>query len=491
MVFSEVDISLDIQSNVNYPVQISVLGNPYNLLDTSNATIEYRWNVTGFVFTTESFVIVQYRNNASPSFSTFTQQLQVQNLQGVVDALNLLGIGFFSLYTELGQDYIGTYNQNYTFGQLNIYAPSIINPAFFYGTGFDNSVAAIATQTDGKIICSGTFTTYNSTPVAGFIVRLNTDGSIDSSFVSGVGFDGAAESIAIQADGKILAVGSFTTYSGNSTIGIVRINTDGSFDSSFVTGAGFTGASASPANVIAVQPDQKILVGGVFNMDYNGTLGSLVRINPNGTADGTFTAGQVSSPSFVPQIEGIAIQADGKIIIVGDLNQYDTSGTVGVGIIRVNANGTYDASFATGTGFDFSTNNVAIQADQKLIIVGFFTDYNGTSCSNVIRLNTNGTVDSVFGTGFDSTSSYVAVLSTGGIIITGNFTTYNTVTAADGIVRLNADTTVNTSWNYGTGFGGTGSGALSVNSTESLLNIGGTFSVFNGTPANNIIQLSL
>jgi hypothetical protein len=188
----------------------------------------------------------------------------------------------------------------------------------------------------------------------------------------------------------------------------------------------------------------------------------------------------------------LSIQADGFIIIVGNFNSYGGSGVVGLGIIRVKDNGTYDGAFATGTGFNLNgSTDVAIQPDQKLIVLGLFTDYNGTTCSNVIRLNTNGTVDSVFGTGFNGRTYYISVLSTGGIIITGSFTTYNTVTPADGIVRLNSDTTVNTSWDYGTGFGGTGFGKLSLNSSQSLLTIGGGFTVFNGTPAKNIIQLSL
>jgi len=494
MSLADVNVTLNIQSNVSYPVRINVLGNPYNPLDTSNAKTQYQYNLTGFTFTNETNIVIQYRASSSSTFSTFTQQLQSQNIQGVVNALNLLNIGSFQTYTELGQTYISTYNDNFVFGQLNIYAPSIINPAFFYGTGFNSLVSAIATQTDGKIICSGTFTTYNTIPVTGFIVRLNTDGSIDNTFVSGAGLSTNARAIAIQADGKILAVGGFSTYAGNVALGIVRINTDGSFDSTFVTGTGVTGSAPNPATVIAVQTDQKILIGGIFDLNYNGTSGSLIRINSNGTADGTFTAGAVNEFPFpvAPQITALSIQADGKIIIVGNFNSYGGSGVVGDGIIRVNSNGTYDASFATGTGFNLSgSTDVAIQIDQKIIVLGLFTDYNGTTCSNVIRLNTNGTVDSVFGTGFNARTYYVSALSNGGIIITGTFTNYNTVTAADGIVRLNSDTSVNTSWNYGTGFGGTGFGKLSLNSAQSLLNIGGGFTVFNGTPANRIIQLSL
>ena len=119
------DISLNIRNNTNYPQQINVMGNPANLLDTANATTEYRWDLTGFSVTFENTVSVQYKRNTDPTFLTFTWDLEGNTLQSVVIALNNLGIGFFNLYDELGNTYIGTYNQNYAFGDLNIFNPSI------------------------------------------------------------------------------------------------------------------------------------------------------------------------------------------------------------------------------------------------------------------------------------------------------------------------------------------------------------------------------
>jgi hypothetical protein len=118
---SDVSISLDVQNNVNYPVQINIMGSPINLRDTSNATREYRWNVTTFTFGTENALTLEYKLNSSASYSIYNSILQSPNIEAVVIALNNLGIGFFNSYTELGQTYIGTYNQNYQFGQLNIY----------------------------------------------------------------------------------------------------------------------------------------------------------------------------------------------------------------------------------------------------------------------------------------------------------------------------------------------------------------------------------
>jgi hypothetical protein len=117
--FAEVDISINIKSNRGYTQTANLMGNPYNLLDTSNAATEYKWDLTGFVFSTETYVTLEYRDVNVPSFSLFTQDLAAQSLDAVVNALNLLGIGFFYLDTT-GGTFITTSNDNYVFGNLAI-----------------------------------------------------------------------------------------------------------------------------------------------------------------------------------------------------------------------------------------------------------------------------------------------------------------------------------------------------------------------------------
>lgn len=136
--FAEVDITLKVQNNTAYPQKINVLGNNANLLDTVNATTEYRWDVTTFTFGTENSVSVMYRTTSSPVYKVFVSQLANQSLQSIVDSLNILGIGYFNLYTELGQTYIGTYNENYFFALLNVYdsaTPQVQYSIYTKGTG--------------------------------------------------------------------------------------------------------------------------------------------------------------------------------------------------------------------------------------------------------------------------------------------------------------------------------------------------------------------
>ena len=108
------------------------------------------------------------------------------------------------------------------------------------GTGINTSggqVHTLAVQSDGKIVIGGGFTTYQST-ARGNIARLNTNGSLDTTFLAaGVGTDGMINSLAVQSDGKVLIGGDFATYTGVVRYRIARVNTDGSLDTSFLSTA--------------------------------------------------------------------------------------------------------------------------------------------------------------------------------------------------------------------------------------------------------------
>jgi hypothetical protein len=114
------EISLNIRNNRPYPQKISVLGSPVNPLDTSNALTEYRWNISSFVATASDILTLQYRNKNSAIFSTFTFSLSNPSGQQLANALNQLGIGYFNYYTELGQNYLSTNNDDYVFSDLGI-----------------------------------------------------------------------------------------------------------------------------------------------------------------------------------------------------------------------------------------------------------------------------------------------------------------------------------------------------------------------------------
>jgi hypothetical protein len=115
-----VGITLNIRNNRTYPIRINVLGGPYNPLDTANAKTEYRWDITAFTPSNDDVLTLEYKPVGAAVFSTFTYQIYNTNTEALISALDSLGIGYFQSYTELGQLYLSTYNDDYVFGLLTI-----------------------------------------------------------------------------------------------------------------------------------------------------------------------------------------------------------------------------------------------------------------------------------------------------------------------------------------------------------------------------------
>jgi uncharacterized delta-60 repeat protein len=345
----------------------------------------------------------------------------------------------------------------------------MLDPAFDTGIGFDYLPSSIALQADGKIVVGGTFTTYNGTGIGYGIARLNSDGSLDTSFVTGSGFNNSVFSIALQADGKILLVGSFNAYNGVTQNRIARLNSDGSLDTGFNTGSGFSSGVYS----IALQADGKIVVGGGFT-SYNGTSTGygIARLNSDGSLDTSFNTGS----GFSSEVNSIALQADGKIVVSGFFTAYN--GVTQNYMTRLNSDGSLDTGFNTGTGFNNFVLSIALQADGKILVGSGFTSYNGVTQNYMTRLNSDGTLDTSFniGTGFNNFVFSTAIQSDGKILAGGIFTAYNGVTQ-NYMTRLNSDGTRDTS--FVTRFN-TGPSSIAIQSDGKILVVG-FFDQYNGT----------
>src|SRR5690554_521451 len=372
------------------------------------------------------------------------------------------------------------------FATFGLYAqtPGSLDTSFDIGTGFNNNPETITLQPDGKILVGGWFVSYNGTN-QNRIVQLNTDGSLDTSFDIGNGFNQGVLSTALQPDGKILVGGAFIEYNWEPQNRIIRLNTDGSLDDSFNIGTGFNNLVFS----IAVQPDGKIIIGGGFTA-YNGTTQNrIVRLNANGSLDTSFNIGT----GFNNAPETITLQPDGKILVGGRFTDYN--GTTQNRIIRLNSNGSIDTSFSIGTGFNNNfVRAIVVQPDGKILVGGDFTAYNGTNQNRIVRLNTNGTLDTSFtvGTGLNIGAGEAIILQPDGkIIIGGGFTTYNG-TAQNRIARLNTDGSLDTSFNIGAGFNGGSPSTIIVTMAmqpDGKILAGGYFTEYDGTPQNYITRL--
>jgi len=347
------------------------------------------------------------------------------------------------------------------------------------GEGANERIYSIALQTDGKIIIVGLFTTYNGVS-RNRIARINVDGSLDYSFDPGTGANGFVYSAALQTDGKIIIAGIFTSYNGVSRNRIARLNTGGNLDATFDPG---TGADAD-IREIALQSDGKIIISGIFT-SYNGTSRNrIARLNTDGSLDATFDPGTGFNVAYAA---AIAFQTDGKIIVGGYFTSYN--GTGRNCIARLNTDGSLDATFDPGTGASAAPEVIAIQTDDQILIAGIFTSYNGTSRNRIARLNIDGSLDATFdpGSGANNIIYSLAIQTDDQILIGGNFTSYDG-TARNRIARINADGSLDATFDPGSGANNYVF-AISIQTDDKII-IAGQFISFDGDTANRIARLN-
>jgi uncharacterized delta-60 repeat protein len=334
---------------------------------------------------------------------------------------------------------------------------------------------SLLVQTDGKILVSGVFLGVNDR-IGRRIARLNEDGTLDTAFNAGAGANGNITAAALQADGKILIGGLFTTFDGTARNRLARLNADGSLDPGFTTTV-----NSTPTEII-VQPDGKILVVGSFT-GVNNDLSRryIVRLNADGAIDASFAANSINNA-----IETAARQADGKIVISGFFSQIN--GAAANRFARLNADGSLDSSFNIGGGATQNAGSLLILANGKILAAGGFSQINGISRPQIARLNEDGSVDAGFspGTGPNSTVEAIAEQADGRILIGGAFTSYNGVTRFR-IARLNADGSLDVSFNPGTGANGS-IFDVTVDADGRIL-IGGNFSAVNAVSRIGIARL--
>jgi uncharacterized delta-60 repeat protein len=307
------------------------------------------------------------------------------------------------------------------------------------GSGLNNMVRWI-TPMGNQVLVSGYFTSYNGNTAANYIARFNPDGSLDTTFATtGTGFNGTIVTTALDSNGKILVGGSFTSYNGTPAEHLARLNADGSLDTTFVMAG--TGLNYQ-VNTVVTDSSNRILIGGYF-MVYNGTTTYfMTRLNSDGSLDLTFNEGI----AFDNEVQQILVTSSGKIMLVGEFGHYN--GVSAVGVTRLNSDGTLDTTFNNGgAGVNAAVWKMALDSSGRVIIGGDFTTYDGVAVGHVARLNTDGSLDTTFitGSGLNGSPYAVTVQSDGKLLIGGGFGTYNGATAVN-LVRLNTDGSMDTTF---------------------------------------------
>ncbi len=348
-----------------------------------------------------------------------------------------------------------------------------------FTTGSADEIFASLLQPDGKLILGG----FTAATIGGIspqdlvLLRLNTTGTLDSSFGTGgkVKTDLGSTTdwvvaLARQSDGKILAGSLYGPLNGPWDFALARYQANGTVDTTFGTGGKVVTDFGGNDRVagLAVQPDGKILAVGISGPEGLTNASSLVmaRYNANGSLDTSFgTAGKVSTKLGLQGAGGIriALLSSGKFLVGG--GGLGPSGTPDFLVARFNANGTVDTTFATGGKVltDFGgkqeyANEMLIQSDGKIVLAG---EVNTTTVAShdgsfgAARYSANGVLDTSFGTGgkvtvifpgsTGSRGTAAALQPDGKIVISGHvFTTDIFHPERVGVARL-LDGTLDTS----------------------------------------------
>jgi uncharacterized delta-60 repeat protein len=316
---------------------------------------------------------------------------------------------------------------------------------------------------------------------------LDLSFGIDGTVATDLGnnLNDSATAVAVQPDGKVLAAGYVSTASAGREFAVIRLNPNGTLDTTFANGGrlsfNFNSANRDDiARAIVVQPDGRIVVAGEADVSGFGNFDIvLARLNGDGTFDTGFgSGGKVTTnlPNSRPDYgRALALQPDGKILVAGYSNR-PTTGDDFV-VARYNANGSLDTTF-DGDGIlttDILTNredrasSIALQSDGRIIIAGYTSDPSFKDNFAVVRYNTNGSLDSGFGgTGkvttdlnlnSDDFGNGLTVQGDGKVIVAGQ--------SGDdfGLVRYNPNGTPDT------GFGG-GDGIVTTNFGSGAIDIG-------------------
>ena len=358
-----------------------------------------------------------------------------------------------------------------------------LDTSFNPGSGPDHFVFAVAPQPDGKVLIGGMFTGVNGYP-RNYIARLNVDGSLDTSF--DLGANGYVRALAVQPDGRIVVGGDFTQIAGSLRNGIAKLLPDGGVDGEFDVREGANGS----VRAVGLLSNGGVLIGGEFTQVSGQPRANLAALHPNGSlAYMPWAAGPVNAISvnkfdkavvggdfreieweqrnfvarfvppvsvddhFNPKLKGwadiVVLQPDGKLVVGGSFSQI--SGVTRNNIGRLNADGTLDASFDPGAGADARVMAVTVQPDGRILIGGLFKNVDGRPRAGLARLYPDGRLDEAFDpspweTQYSPAIYAIAAQPNGGIIVSGSF---SRIAGGDrnGLARLNADGTLDTSFN--------------------------------------------
>ncbi len=386
----------------------------------------------------------QYRGSA------MNRLAKVSKTTGTVDGTFLIGEGFGSdCYNAVNtgshvlfSGAFGAYGGFYANKVARFNSNGSIDPTFNVGVGPDNGQVydvALAPDDPNDIYLVGDFTTFNSGAVnATGIIRLNSNGTVDANTTfntaAATGFDAPPFRVESATDGvHIYVAGAFTDFDGHTSEHLIKLNNSGNVPGGWdLPGSGFDGNVQDIK--VADDGTQHIYVGGSFNNLGGVATGKIVRLDTNGARDSGFDAGLTTGfNGDVLTIDNTGT-GNGDIYVGGIFTDYNSSGSNKNRIAKIQADGTYDSSFTTGSGFDSTVRQVRVSSDGSgdLYVAGDFNNYNANSdpIKSFARLQSNGSLKSGFYPGarsFSATIHSVMMARDGSdeVFVTGDYTDFN------------------------------------------------------------------
>ena len=354
-----------------------------------------------------------------PSFAPPALDSLVLSMLPVSDGKTLIGGYFTDAGGDLNQDYLIRINPD---GSLDtsFTPPAITSPAS------NRSVWALAGVAGGKTVVGGILLDAGGNADADYIVRIGADGTLDTSFIpSGTKpqLNNTPYVILPLGDGTILVGGGFTTaYGDGSKRFIVRMSADGSLYSPWTPPAGVSNVNGSNVWGLAELTNGKIIVGH----DFNGNSFSIM------DADGT----NASSTNLGGSVKGFVPLADGSLIVYGDFT--NAGGVPAIDrLARLNADGTLDTSWVPPV-VPAEIYSASLTPDGQIMIGGTFASINGDSSFKYLaRVNGDGTLDETFiPLALNSLVRSLSTTESGTGLVGGYFTSAGGVTGLDYLARF-------------------------------------------------------
>lgn len=383
----------------------------------------------------------------------------------LADGSFLIG-GIFTHFSGIGRNHIA-----------KVLPDGTLDTAFDvgWGPGLNGRVKAIILLSGGRYLVRGNFSSWGDKS-AQFLVRLNSDGTLDPTFGPIPSLQGI-ETATLLPDEKIVLGGSFPSR-------VARLNSDGSLDSSFDA----SGSIDWTVTAVTAQPDGKLVIGGYESPVIANAR--VARLDQAGRLDSTFES-QLKWGTQNGIVRQIIILSDGKILIGGYFNGSNVSSR---GVFRLQTDGSVDTTFQTSTDRIFNCFSMALQSDGKIIVGGNFAfDFNH---QNVARLNENGSTDQSYAVnaaaiagsygneGF--TVAAVVLQPNDDLLIGGGFTVVNGK-VRNFLARLKPSGIVDNSFNPG--IGQPSVAALALQPTDGKVIVGGNFVSAGGAPVTALARL--